>query len=548
MTMSAALFAAAASSAGAADRVYWDNGTTISFANLDGSGGSDLNLTGATTVNGPFGLGVDSSTGRIYWVASGNFGAGFVSFANLDGSGAGGDLNTTGATMSTAEPGGAAIDPVARRIYWAGTNAAKISWASLDGGGGGDLTTTGATTTKALGLAVDPALGKVYWSDFGATNKIAFAKLDGSGGSDLNTTGATVSDPAGVAIDAATGKLYWANAAANTISFANLDGSGGGGDLATTGATVNDPTGVAIDPAAGKIYWANSAPASTDANTISWAKLDGSGGGNLKTTGATVGSASFPVLVQSPRGTGVPAITGGSTVGSVLSCGAASWAADLPGEFLYRAPHTTGFQWTLAGTDIAGATASTLTAFVPGSYGCRATASNVAGTAAQTSASHTVEATAPTPTTTPTPQPPLHMSGLRISPRKLSLSGRKVNGRCVTQTVRNRSKQSCRLAIKLKLTYRLNRADTVTLTFARITSGRKLAGKCVKPTAHNHKRKRCTRRLAIRGKITLHGKASVNSFTFNGTLAGHRLAPGTYRLTATPTGAKPQHITFTLTP
>jgi hypothetical protein len=147
----------------------------------------------------------------------------------------------------------------------------------------------------------------------------------------------------------------------------------------------------------------------------------------------------------------------------------------------------------------------------------------------------------------PPPQPPVHMFGLRISPGKLSLSGRKVKGRYVTQTAKNRSKPSCRLAIKLKLTYKLNWADTVTLTFARTTSGRKVAGKCVKPTAHNHKRKRCTRRLPIRGKITLHGKASVNRFTFKGTLARHRLGPGRYELTATATGARPQHITFTLT-
>ena len=137
---------------------------------------------------------------------------------------------------------------------------------------------------------------------------------------------------------------------------------------------MNQPAGVAIDAAAGKIYWANAGPGTTDANTISWAKLDGSGGGDLKTTGASVNSASFPVLVESPLGKGAPAITGGSVVGSVLTCGAASWAADLPGEALYHAPQSTAFQWTARHEGIAGATASTLTAFVPGSYGCRATA------------------------------------------------------------------------------------------------------------------------------------------------------------------------------
>ena len=73
----AAIIVGAASSARAADRVYWDdfNGTGIAFANLDGSGGHDLNLTGPATLRPPFGLAVDSATGRIYWVADGDFGA-----------------------------------------------------------------------------------------------------------------------------------------------------------------------------------------------------------------------------------------------------------------------------------------------------------------------------------------------------------------------------------------------------------------------------------------------------------------------------------------
>ena len=103
---------------------------------------------------------------------------GIFSFANLDSSGGGGDLNVTGIsdTTTNAEPGGASIDPIARRLYWADTNANKISSAGLDGSGGHDLTTPGVTVSKPEGLAVDPALGKVYWAEFGATNKIAFAE------------------------------------------------------------------------------------------------------------------------------------------------------------------------------------------------------------------------------------------------------------------------------------------------------------------------------------------------------------------------------------
>ncbi len=125
----AAIIVGAASSARAADRVYWGTVPGISFANLDGSGGSDLNLTGTTTTQQALGLAVDSATGRISWASAGDFGAVRVSFVNLNGSGGGGGLNITGATSN--EPGGLAIDPVARRVYWGNTNASNATLGTI---------------------------------------------------------------------------------------------------------------------------------------------------------------------------------------------------------------------------------------------------------------------------------------------------------------------------------------------------------------------------------------------------------------------------------
>jgi hypothetical protein len=166
-----------------------------------------------------------------------------------------------------------------------------------------------------------------------------------------------------------------------------LDGSGGG-DLPTTGATTSVPTGVAIDPVARQIYWAN-----FGANKISFANLDGSGGGDVPTLAATVSEPSFPVLLHAPQGAGPPAIAGGSAIGSVLSCSQASWAPDLPASLFYRAPASFAFQWSVDGHEIAGATASSYTAFTAGDYHCTVTASNAAGSVTQTSAPHAVAAT-----------------------------------------------------------------------------------------------------------------------------------------------------------
>jgi len=393
------LFAAVVSAtpAFAVDRIYWSGlgNDKISFANLDGSGGGGDLYTGAATVSEPLGLAIDVAAGRIYWT---NDGAPHISFAYLDGSG-GGDLNTSGATTNPLA--GIAVWPAGGRVYW-GNSPDKVSFANLDGSGGGDLNTTGATTNRPSGVAIDPAAGKIYWSN-DAANKISFANLDGSGsGGDLNTGVATVSNPLGVAIDTAAGKIFWANDGAAKISFANLDGSGGG-DLDTTGTTVYEPEGVAVDHAAGRVYWAN-----YSSTTISYANLDNTGGGgDLATTGATVNGPAFPVLLRAPSGTAAPTISGGSTPGSLLTCSAGTWADPLS-AFVFQSPAAYAYQWSMNGADIAGASANSYTAGADGSYSCRVTASNQAGSTAQTSAPFAV-------TTPPTPGP--------SAPAKANFSG-----------------------------------------------------------------------------------------------------------------------------
>jgi 6-phosphogluconolactonase (cycloisomerase 2 family) len=376
-------------SAHAADQVYWTNvvNGTISFARLDGTGGGgQLNTMGATA-SSTSGVALDAAAGKIYWA---NLGNNTISFARLDGTGGGGQLNIAGATADS--PRGLAIDPAGGKIYWANSvSSGSISFARLDGSGGGQLTTPGATAVDPDGVAIDPAAGKIYWANAG-NNTISFARLDGTGGAQLNITGATANTPVGVAVDPAAGKIYWANEVGNTISFARLDGTGGGAQLNLAGATVNGPYGVAIDPARGMLYWANNIT-----GTISYARLDGTGGGGqLNLSGATTApGALYAALLEVPSGAGAPAITGGSAAGSTLSCSQGQWAGDLLGSLLYRAPQSFGFQWSVGGTDIAGAIASSITASNGGDYSCRVTASNQAGGAAQTSAPHAVQAGLP---------------------------------------------------------------------------------------------------------------------------------------------------------
>ena len=329
-------------------------------------------------------MAIDHAAGRIYWANQGND---TISYANLDGSGGGGQLNISGATAN--QPHGVAIDPAAGRLYWA-NDSDTISYANLDGsGGGGELDISGAPADGPYGAAIDPAGGKIYWANRGTNTgvfSIAYAGLDGSGGGELDISGAIANKPHGVSIDPVSRRVYWTNLDSK-IYYANLDGSGGG-QFSTAGATDSGGIGMAIDPVEGKMYWAN-----LGNHTISYANLDGSGGGGqLNISGASPSSPRFLAVLRSPSGAGAPQIVGGSTIGSALTCSQGAWAPDLPGSFVYRAPQSFAYQWSRDGADLAGATDTSYTAALPGEYRCVVAATNEVGSTPQVSDPHQVAA------------------------------------------------------------------------------------------------------------------------------------------------------------
>ncbi len=392
--------------AGAADQIYWGNegDGSISHANVSGGGGSDIPITGVT-VDHPEGLAIDSAAGKIYWVNRDELDYS-IRFANLDGSG-GGILNTTGASVSNAH--GLAIYPAGGRVYWANFADPFIYFANLDGSGGGKLDTTGALVEQPVGLTVYPAQNRIYWANFdGGEHDIDFANLDGSGGGGtLDLSAATHLDmPRSIAIDASTNRVYWANSSSPAITYVN---GGEGGSVFTDGIETGNLQGIAIDPIAQRVFWG--AP---ENSTLGFASItEGGPLGLLDTTGATRDSPAWPVLLYAPRGTAAPAVTafrsptprilrkpkpGRPLVPLVashtatLSCSQGSWAGDMLESFLYRAPQRISLQWLRNERPIPGATASSLVATEVGDYTCRETASNGAGSTAQTSASVNISA------------------------------------------------------------------------------------------------------------------------------------------------------------
>ena len=349
-----------------ADSVYWSSvsSNTIRVANLDGSG-SAANLFAGETF--PEGVAMDPSAGKIYWATNTSIRA-----ANLDGTGA------TTLYAGESGPHGVQVDTSTGKIYWVDRFTEQIRVANLDGSGSpSDLFTN---TFGPTGFAINPAAGKMYWSSSCCGGgAIRVANLDGTGSPSNILTGE--SQPRGIAINTAAGKLYWADSGSGTIRVANLNGSGAT-DLYTG---ESQPQGVAIDPLAGKIYWGD-----IGTNTIRVANLDGTGSPSTLFSGES--GPNFPALLRAPQNTAAPAISGGGQVGQQLSCSQGSWASDLTGAQLYRAPRTFAYQWKKDGGDIAGATHSTYTPIAGGDYTCRVTATNRAGSTSQTSSALTVPA------------------------------------------------------------------------------------------------------------------------------------------------------------
>jgi virginiamycin B lyase len=213
-----------------------------------------------------------------------------------------------------------------------------------------------------------------------------------------------------------------------------------------------------------------------------------------------------------------PTLSGAGQQGASESCQGhlASWAGIGPSTSLYAFD---GYGWLRDGTPIPGQTGPSY-APTPADVGhqlaCRITTTYPLPffvTVSSTSAAITVQAPVPA------------LSSLRISPRKFSLAGRKVDGRCVAPTHKNANDKPCRRAVRLRVSYTLNVAAKVTFTIQRKV-GRKF--------------------VRLRGKLSFGGKAGANHFIFKGKIGGRRLGPGIYQLTATPSGGTPHKKTFKL--
>jgi DNA-binding beta-propeller fold protein YncE len=352
------------------DQIYWGNESgAVRSGNLNGGVAADA-FAGET----PCGVAIDPAAGKIYWA---NWSGGGVRVGNLDGTGA-----STLFGESDNNICGVAVDPAAGKIYWANFTTNTIKVGNLNGSGSPTTLFSEPSGSAPSGVAIDPAAGKIYWTNQ-FTDQVRVGNLGGGTASTLFGSDAPVptdeNNPIGVAIDPAAGKIYWTDlgnccSGPGQVRVGNLDGSGSPSTLFDNEA---GPGGLAIDPGANKIYWATFGP-----GVIRSGPLDGSAPASTLFSGES--ASLFAALLKAPVNTGRPAISGGAKVGKELTCQNGTWAPDLLGAFLYRAPASFAYQWKLDGMDIA-ATSATFTPTAAGDYTCTVTATNHAGSTSQTS-------------------------------------------------------------------------------------------------------------------------------------------------------------------
>ena len=143
------------------------------------------------------------------------------------------------------------------------------------------------------------------------------------------------------------------------------------------------------------------------------------------------------------------------------------------------------------------------------------------------------------PVIAPALLPPIGVSAMTIAPRSFPAAPS------------GPSAVAARRSYGAKVGFTLSEAANVRFTVTRATAGRRAtSGRCVAATRRNRGARACTRAVPVPGGFSRPGPAGPSRFRFSGRIAATKLAPGRYRLIATPSqsgrAAAPASIGFTI--
>ena len=217
--------------------------------------------------------------GKVYWTEKTGESGGTINSANLNGS------DVTELVSILAVPMGIAVDTAGSKLYWTNSRG-RIQSADLDGSG---ITNVMQNLPSPMDLAL--AGGNAYWTQ--GNGSVRFVNLRGQKVVRNVSTGTDT--PGSLVISG--GKVYWTETtgeSGGTVNSANLNGTG-----ATQLASIlAAPMGIAVDGSRSKLYWTNSR------GRVQSANLDGSG---IKNVVSGLGSPGDMVLsnsIAAPAGAG----------------------------------------------------------------------------------------------------------------------------------------------------------------------------------------------------------------------------------------------------
>ena len=195
--------------------------------------------------------GIAVGGGKVYWTSTTGASKGTINSANLDGTG----VETL--TTIMAVPMGIAVDTAGRKLYWTNTRG-RIQSANL---GGSDIRNVVQNLSSPTDIAV--ANGFIYWTQGGNTIR----RVNTTGQKVARDVAANLDTVGGLAVGG--GKVYWTERTrtnAGTVNGANLDGT----NFETLATLLAAPMGISVDTAGSKLYWTNTRGRLQSAN------LDGS--------------------------------------------------------------------------------------------------------------------------------------------------------------------------------------------------------------------------------------------------------------------------------
>ena len=248
--------------------------------------GTDLQVVLGGRTAGPDGIVFDSASKTIYWTNMGNVSAndGTIERSDPDG----GNLVTIVPKAGTWTPKQLKLDSKHGKLYWSDREGMRIMRANLDGSSIETLVETAQgdaarkdATNWCVGIALDVAAGKVYWTQKGSggNGRIFRANMEIPKGqdalhrSDIELLFDGLPEPIDMDLDLAHREMYWTDRGdpprGNTVNRAPMDAPKGFQPEILFGG-LKEGIGISLDLKDGRMFYTD-----LGGNVYS-AKLDGS--------------------------------------------------------------------------------------------------------------------------------------------------------------------------------------------------------------------------------------------------------------------------------